>query len=68
MNKLLMMTNDIRNRAQEAQEKGAVSIEYLAIALVVVVVIGIAIAAAQGAEGTLGDQFKTAIENIFGGA
>lgn len=68
MNKLLMMTNDIRNRAQEAQEKGAVSIEYLAIALVVVVVIGIAITAAQGAEGTLGDQFKTAIENIFGGA
>ena len=65
MNKLLMMTNDIRNRAQE---KGAVSIEYLAIALVVVVVIGIAIAAAQGAEGTLGNQFKTAIENIFGGA
>ena len=68
MNKLLMMTNDIRNRAQEAQEKGAVSIEYLAIALVVVVVIGIAITAAQGTEGTLGDQFKTAIENIFGGA
>lgn len=64
MNKLLMMTNDIRNRA----EKGAVSIEYLAIALVVVVVIGIAIAAAQGAGDTLTTQFQTAVENIFGAA
>ncbi|WP_410981047.1 hypothetical protein [Bacillus subtilis] len=67
MNKLLMMTNDIRNRAQEAQEKGAVSIEYLAIALVVVVVIGIAIAAADGAGETLSTQFDKAISNIFGG-
>lgn len=64
MNKLLMMTNDIRNRAQE---KGAVSIEYLAIALVVVVVIGIAIAAADGAGETLSTQFDKAITNIFGG-
>ena len=65
MNKLLMMTNDIRSRAQD---KGAVFIEYLAIALVVVVVIGIAIAAAQGAEGALTEQFQTAVEGIFGGA
>ena len=64
MNKLRMMTNDIRNRAQE---KGAVSIEYLAIALVVVVVIGIAIAAADGAGETLSTQFDKAISNIFGG-
>lgn len=63
MNKLRQMTNDIRSRA----EKGAVSIEYLAIALVVVVVIAIAIAAAQGAEGALTEQFETAVTNIFGG-
>ncbi|OFL68807.1 MULTISPECIES: hypothetical protein [unclassified Brevibacterium] len=69
MTTLLKMSNSIQDRVEALQaragEKGAVSIEYLAIALVVVVVLTIAIAAANGASGTLGDKFKEAVENIF---
>lgn len=69
MTALLKMTNDIQDRLEalkvRADEKGAVSIEYLAIALVAVVVVGIAISAAKAAEGTIDGEFQRVIKGIF---
>lgn len=46
-------------------EKGAVSIEYLAIALVVAVVLGVVITAAGTIGEDLGTKFKEAVAEIF---
>lgn len=69
MTALLKMSNEIRNRAEALQdrvnEKGAVSIEYLAIALVVAVVLGVVITAAGTIGEDLGTKFKEAVAEIF---
>ena len=46
-------------------EKGAVSIEYLAIALVVAVVLGVVITAAGSARGVVQGGFMKAVGEIF---
>ncbi len=46
-------------------EKGAVSIEYLAIALVVAVVLGVVLAAAGSARGVVQGGFMKAVGEIF---
>lgn len=65
MTALLKMKNEIDYQIERGIERGAVSIEYLAIALVVVAVLGIALTAVSGAGGPLKEKFETAIENIF---
>ena len=59
MTALTKMTQAIRTN----RETGAVSIEYLAIALVVAVVVGIVIAAASGID--LTGPFQDAVNSIF---
>lgn len=46
-------------------EKGAVSIEYLAIALVVAVVLGVVLAAAGSVQGAVQGGFMKAVTDIF---
>lgn len=46
-------------------EKGAVSIEYLAIALVVAVVLGVVLAAAGSARGVVQGGFMKSVGEIF---
>lgn len=65
MTALLKMKNEIDYQIERGIERGAVSIEYLAIALVVVAVLGIALTAVSDAGENLGTKFKTAIDNIF---
>ena len=48
-------------------EKGAVSIEYLAIALVVAVVLGVVLAAASQAAPAVQSGFMDAVSKIFNG-
>lgn len=71
MTALLKMSNEIRNRAEALQdrvdEKGAVSIEYLAIALVVAVVLGVVLAAAGSVQGAVQGGFMKAVADIFKG-
>lgn len=71
MTALLKMSNEIRNRAEALQdrvdEKGAVSIEYLAIALVVAVVLGVVLAAAGQAAPAVQSGFMDAVSKIFNG-
>lgn len=65
MTALLKMKNEIDYQIERGIERGAVSIEYLAIALVVVAVLGIALAAVTGAGDTLKSKFEEAINKIF---
>lgn len=71
MTALLKMSNEIRNRAEALQdrvnEKGAVSIEYLAIALVVAVVLGVVLAAAGKVGPAVEGGFMKAVADIFKG-
>lgn len=71
MTALFKMSNEIRNRAEALQdrvdEKGAVSIEYLAIALVVAVVLGVVLAAAGQAAPAVQSGFMDAVSKIFNG-
>ena len=69
MTALLKMSNEIRNRAEALQdrvdEKGAVSIEYLAIALVVATLLIVVIGAAGSVSGVLQSGFTNAVNKIF---
>ncbi len=59
MTALIRMKNAIATRS----EKGAVSIEYLAIALAVAAVLGVVVGAASGLD--LGSKFQEAVNKIF---